>query len=162
MINIKCKKKLNYLKEQYAKILEETIKVFKITDEIEVNVELVSSFKIKRINSKFRNINKVTDVLSFPTLELKMPLKINLTKEKCLMDINPETDNIMLGDIYICFKKVKEQAKEYGHSINRESAYLFLHGILHLLGFDHMIETDKAEMRKYEEKILKNLDIQRN
>lgn len=162
MINIKCNKKLNYLKEQYAKILEETIKVFKITSEIEVNVEFVSSFKIKRINSQFRNINKVTDVLSFPTLELKMPLKSNLTKEKCLMDVNPETGNIMLGDIYICFKKVKAQAKEYGHSINRESAYLFLHGILHLLGFDHIEENDKIEMRKYEEKILKNLDIQRN
>lgn len=162
MINIKCSKKLNFLKEQYSKILEETIKVFEITNEIEVNVEFVSSLKIKRINSKFRNINKVTDVLSFPTLELKMPLNNNLTKQNCLMDINPETGNIMLGDIYICFKKVKAQAKEYGHSINRESSYLFLHGILHLLGFDHMEEDDKIEMRKYEEKILKNLDIQRN
>ena len=107
-------------------------------------------------------MDKVTDVLSFPNLELKMPLSNNLKMSKCALDVNPETGNIMLGDIYIYYGRVKSQAKEYGHSIIREAGYLFLHGVLHLLGFDHMVEEEKAEMRKYEEIILNKLNIQRD
>jgi probable rRNA maturation factor len=162
MINIKCSKKLNSLIDLYNDIIKETIKTFDITDKLEINVEFVSRLRIKKINRLYRNINKVTDVLSFPTLEVKEPLNENLTMENFAMDINPETENIMLGDIYINYGRVKSQAKEYGHSITRESCYLFLHGVLHLLGFDHMVESDKQVMRKYEELILNNLNIQRN
>ncbi len=161
MINIKCNKKLKYLESYYNNLLNEVVKTFNITNEIEINVEFVSRLAIKKLNKQFRNINKVTDVLSFPTLELKMPLENMLLKQNFVDDINPETNNIMLGDIYICFNKVKKQAKEYGHSVLRESCYLFLHGVLHLLGFDHIKEEDKTEMRKYEELVLNNLDIQR-
>lgn len=162
MINIKCNKKLKYLEGYYNNLLNEVVKTFNITNEIEINVEFVSRLAIKKLNKQFRNINKVTDVLSFPTLELKMPLENMLLKQNFVDDINPETNNIMLGDIYICFNRVKKQAKEYGHSVLRESCYLFLHGVLHLLGFDHIKEEDKTEMRKYEELVLNNLDIQRN
>lgn len=162
MINIKCNKKLKYLESYYNNLLNEVVKTFNITNEIEINVEFVSRLAIKKLNKQFRNINKVTDVLSFPTLELKMPLENMLLKQNFVDDINPETNNIMLGDIYICFNRVKKQAKEYGHSVLRESCYLFLHGVLHLLGFDHIKEEDKTEMRKYEELVLNNLDIQRN
>ena len=162
MINIKSNKKLKYLNNLYDTILTEAIKTFNITSDIEINVEFVSKLTIKRINKNFRNINKVTDVLSFPNLNLKMPLENVLTKNNFACDINPETNNIMLGDIYICYNKVKKQAKEYGHSVVREACYLFLHGVLHLLGFDHIKEEDKVVMRKYEEQILNNLDIQRN
>lgn len=161
MINIKCNKKLKYLESYYNNLLNEVVKTFNITNEIEINVEFVSKLAIKKLNKQFRNINKVTDVLSFPTLELKMPLENMLLKQNFVDDINPETNNIMLGDIYICFNRVKKQAKEYGHSVLRESCYLFLHGVLHLLGFDHIKEEDKTEMRKYEELVLNNLDIQR-
>lgn len=161
MINIKCNKKLKYLEPYYNNLLNEVVKTFNITNEIEINVEFVSRLAIKKLNKQFRNINKVTDVLSFPTLELKMPLENMLLKQNFVDDINPETNNIMLGDIYICFNRVKKQAKEYGHSVLRESCYLFLHGVLHLLGFDHIKEEDKTEMRKYEELVLNNLDIQR-
>lgn len=161
MINIKCNKKLKYLESYYNNLLNEVVKTFNITNEIEINVEFVSRLAIKKLNKQFRNINKVTDVLSFPTLELKMPLENMLLKQNFVDDINPETNNIMLGDIYICFNRVKKQAKEYGHSVLRESCYLFLHGVLHLLGFDHIKEEDKTEMRKYEELVLNNLDIQR-
>lgn len=162
MINIKCNKKLKYLESYYNNLLNEVVKTFNITNEIEINVEFVSRLAIKKLNKQFRSINKVTDVLSFPTLELKMPLENMLLKQNFVDDINPETNNIMLGDIYICFNRVKKQAKEYGHSVLRESCYLFLHGVLHLLGFDHIKEEDKTEMRKYEELVLNNLDIQRN
>ena len=162
MINIKCSKHLNNLKELYNDILREVVQVFDITENIEINVEFVSRWKIRKINNSFRHVDKVTDVLSFPNLELKMPLSNNLTMAKCALDVNPETGNIMLGDIYIYYGRVKSQAKEYGHSITRESGYLFLHGILHLLGFDHMVEEEKAEMRKYEELVLNKLNIQRD
>lgn len=162
MINIKCSRKLNNLKEMYNDILRETINTFGITENIEINVEFVSRCRIRRINNMFRHVDKVTDVLSFPNLDLNMPLSENLTKENCAVDINPETGNIMLGDIYIYYGRVKSQAKEYGHSITREAGYLFLHGVLHLLGFDHMVEEDKVEMRKYEEIILNKLNIQRD
>lgn len=162
MINIKCKSKLNNLVQLYNSILEEVISTFNITDNLEINVEFISRCKIKKINKTFRQINKVTDVLSFPTLELVEPLNKNLTAENCATDINPETGNIMLGDIYIYYGRVKSQAKEYGHSVTREAGYLFLHGVLHLLGFDHIKDGDKQVMRKYEEQILNKLNIQRN
>lgn len=162
MINIKCNKRLNHLGEMYNNILSEVVSIFNITDKLEINVEFVSRLKIKNINKNFRKINKVTDVLSFPNLELKMPLEKTLIYENFSLDINPETGNIILGDIYIYYGRVKSQAKEYGHSVLREACYLFLHGVLHLLGFDHMEETDKVEMRKYEELILNKLNIQRN
>ena len=162
MINIKCSRRLANLKELYNSILSEVIDTFGITENIEINVEFVSSWKIRRINNSFRHVDKVTDVLSFPNLELKMPLSNNLNMSKCALDVNPETGNIMLGDIYIYYGRVKSQAKEYGHSIVREAGYLFLHGVLHLLGFDHMVEEEKAEMRKYEEIILNKLNIQRD
>lgn len=162
MINIKCPKRLSHLNDIYGNILNEVVNTFGITEKIEINVEFVSGLKIKKINNSFRHMNKVTDVLSFPNLELNMPLSENLDMKKCIADINPETGNIMLGDIYIYYGRVKSQAKEYGHSVLREAGYLFLHGVLHLLGFDHMVEEDKAEMRKYEEMILNKLNIQRD
>ena len=162
MINIKCSKKLDYLKDLYTAILDEAINVFKCEDKVEINVEFVSPLKIKSINKRYRKINKVTDVLSFPNLTLSMPLSDTLTINKNILDVNPETGNIMLGDIYINYGRVKKQAKEYGHSITREACYLFTHGVLHLLGFDHMVDSEKEEMRKYEEMILNKLNIQRN
>lgn len=162
MINIKCPKRLNHLNDIYGNILNEVVNTFGIIEKIEINVEFVSGLKIKKINNSFRHMNKVTDVLSFPNLELNMPLSENLDMKKCIADINPETGNIMLGDIYIYYGRVKSQAKEYGHSVLREAGYLFLHGVLHLLGFDHMVEEDKVEMRKYEEMILNKLNIQRD
>ena len=162
MINIKCKKKHNYLKYYYQKILDTTLELFEVKSQVEVNVEFVSARKIRKINANFRNVDKVTDVLSFPNLELTLPLNESLTYENCVFDVNPETNFIMLGDIYINYKKVKLQAKDYGHSVLREACYLFTHGILHLLGFDHMEEKDKTVMREYEEKILNKINIQRN
>lgn len=162
MINIKIKRKQEYLLEYYEKIVNEIKRTFNIKDEFEINVEFVNSRKIKQINANYRNIDKVTDVLSFPNLVLSQPLNESLTHENCIIDVNPETNNIMLGDIYINYKRVKEQAKEYGHSILREACYLFTHGVLHLLGFDHMEENDKIEMRKHEELILEKINLQRN
>lgn len=129
------------------------------TPDIEVNVALVNASVIKRLNREFRQVDKVTDVLSFPTLDggKNKIICSYLTKENFIADINMETGNIMLGDIYICLKKVKQQAKEYGHSLEREFCYLGVHGLLHLMGYDHMVDEEKAVMRDMEEKILGGL-----
>lgn len=132
--------------------------------DLEVNVDFVSRRKIKKINSKFRGVNKVTDVLSFPFLLKEgvtgeQLIQDVLTKENFPNDINYETGNIVLGDIYICFSKVKAQSKEYNTTIKREFTYLAVHGLLHLLGYDHEKEDDKKHMREVEEKIMHIVDL---
>ena len=154
--NGKCKDKyLEIVKNAYSK----AEKVLNLPEFLEVNVAFVSRRQIKKINHLHRNVNKVTDVLSFPTIlpfdQVGMGLIVDqLKKESFPTDINFETGNIMLGDIYICLGKVKQQSKEYGHSFERELSYLAVHGLLHLLGYDHMIDSDKKIMREMEERIL--------
>lgn len=114
-----------------------------------INVVLTNPENIKKINKEQRNINKETDVLSFPMFE----------KE----EISEIPDNILdvLGDIVVSIEKVQEQAKEYGHSFERELSYMVVHGFYHLMGYDHMEENDKIKMREKEENILNKLKITR-
>lgn len=114
-----------------------------------INVILTTPDYIKEINRKYRNIDKETDVLSFPMFE----------KEE-IQNINAKIEEV-LGDIIISIEKVKEQAKDYGHSFTRELAYMVVHGFYHLIGYDHIEEEDKIEMRKKEENILNKLNITR-
>jgi len=106
-----------------------------------ISVSFVSKDEIKKLNKEFRNKDAVTDVLSFPQFE-----KSELKKQK--------TPELEIGDVVICMDKVKEQAKEFGHSEEREQMYLFTHSVFHLLGYDHMTEKDKKVMRAKEEKIM--------
>ena len=123
-----------------------------IKKNLDVYVTLTNNETIRKINAEQRNIDKATDVLSFPMFEREeIP---NLKKED-------ETEDI-LGDIIVSIEKVKEQAEEYGHSFERELAYLVTHGMLHLLGYDHMIDEEKVVMRKREEEILGVLNITRD
>jgi probable rRNA maturation factor len=116
----------------------------------EVAITFVGDEMIKTLNNQFRNIDKVTDVLSFPQYD-----HIN---DIFFSDINVP---ILLGDIIINYHRCVIQAEEYNHSIKREIAYLTLHGVLHLLGYDHINNDDKKMMRKTEEKILKKINIPR-
>lgn len=109
----------------------------------EISVSFVTEEEIEDLNSKYRNIKKVTDVLSFPL-------------EDEFYDIE---ENKLLGDIVICVKRAKEQAIEYGHSFEREIMYLTCHSMLHLLGYDHINIEEKDEMRFHEKKIMKNLGV---
>lgn len=114
--------------------------------------------EIRRLNAEARGIDAVTDVLSFPSLDGirgKALKKANFPFEV------DEDGNIFLGSIVICEKRAREQAEEYGHSYMRELHYLAVHGLWHLLGYDHMTEEDKPEMRAKEEKILSKLGITR-
>jgi probable rRNA maturation factor len=123
----------------------------------EVSISFVDKQQIRELNKKTRNIDKETDVLSFPNLNLKPMNKINIKDYKD--DIDPETHLLMLGDIVICEDVAHENAEKYGHSYEREVCYLVLHGFLHLLGFDHMKEDDKKIMRALEEAVLKKHKI---
>lgn len=136
------------------------LKIQKQPDYIEVEVMFVEDEEIREINRENRNVDKVTDVLSFPSLDIEFGEIID--KDKFKAEIDYETGNIMLGSIVICLDQAKRQAEEYNHSLKREVAYLTVHGILHLLGYDHMEEDEKAVMREREEAILNTLGYTRD
>ena len=117
---------------------------------LSVSIILTTPEEIRKTNQKYRNIDKETDVLSFPMFEKK--------EIKELKGEFPET----LGDIMISIERVKEQAKEYGHSFERELSYMVVHGFYHLLGYDHMEEGEKKQMRQKEEYVLNLLNIKRD
>ena len=114
--------------------------------EIYISVMLTDEENIREINNKYRNIDKATDVLSFPMFEKDEIDEAKTRKEP-------------LGDIVICIPIVQKQAKEYGHSSEREFAYMLVHGFYHLMGYDHIQEEDKLEMREKEENILNKLGL---
>ena len=118
-----------------------------------LSITLTDPENIKKINKGYRNIDKETDVLSFPMFEKEELDEILQKKENMVEDV--------LGDIIISIERVEEQAKEYGHDFKRELAYMVVHGFYHLMGYDHMNEEEKQEMRKKEENILNKLNITR-
>ena len=117
-----------------------------------INIILTNPNNIKQINKQYRNIDKETDVLSFPMFN-----KDELNNYKPLEGVGQE----VLGDIIISISKVIEQAEEYGHSFERELAYMVVHGFYHIIGYDHIEKADKEQMRKKEENILVKLNIKR-
>ena len=123
-----------------------------------LDLSFVGRDRIRALNASLRGVDRVTDVLSFPTIEgVRLPLK----REDYPFDLDPDSGKVYLGSIVICRSRAKEQAAEYGHSLERELAYLTVHGVLHLLSFDHIEESDRAKMRAEEEKILAALGIGR-
>lgn len=114
-------------------------------DNLEFNVIIINNEEIHKINKEYRGIDRPTDVISFALEDYK--------------DIKYENDYRVLGDIYISIDKVKEQAKEYGHSEKRELAFLAVHGLLHLLGYDHMEKKDEKVMFSKQELILDGYGI---
>ena len=122
------------------------------SDKLYISVTLTNNEEIHKINKEFRNIDRSTDVLSFPMFEKEELEKIIKEEQK---------HKEVLGDIIISIPKVKEQAEEYGHSFERELAYMLVHGFYHLMGYDHIEEQDKKIMRKKEENVLNKLNINR-
>lgn len=120
-------------------------------DGAEVSVSFVSSDKIRELNRDYRDVDSVTDVLSFPQFE---------TVDE-LIESEEDTGVAELGDVVICMDRAKSQAEEFGHPLKREVIYLFVHSILHLLGYDHMEEDEKKIMRAREEETMEKLGIVR-
>lgn len=122
-------------------------------------VVIVDEEKIKSLNSEIRKIEKVTDVLSFPSLD---GIKDKVLRTEDYPTETDEDGNLFIGSIAVCEKRAREQAEEYGHSFERELNYLTVHGVFHLLGYDHMTDADKAEMRGREERVMKRLNLSRD
>ena len=140
------------LKEKITEIFSIAQKETNTKNNISVNVTIVGKDKIKQMNNEFRKVDKVTDVLSFPLLEN------NELHDGEMLDENIFTD---LGDIVICKSKAIMQAKEFGHSVEREVCFLALHGFLHVLGFDHIEKQDEIVMFNLQDKILKKSQVER-
>ena len=132
-------------------LLEKALKHLNQPSELlEMTLSIVSPEQIRELNKSFRDVDKVTDVLSFPTCDNPTCGAITVVCE----EVNPETDLVNIGDIIICLERAKEQAKEYGHSLKRELSFLALHGLLHLLGYDHVNQDDEQQMVALQKEIL--------
>ena len=121
--------------------------------EAEVNLTLTDNEGIHRINREFRQIDRATDVLSFPMLSYDKAGDFSFLEEESEDDFNPDTGEALLGDIVISVEKVMEQAQSFGHSVEREFAFLICHSMLHLMGYDHM-EDEEAKVMEEEQRII--------
>lgn len=140
------------------KVVKSALSTMK-ADAASLDLSFVGRARIRQLNRELRGVDRVTDVLSFPTIEkVTLPLK----KEEYPWELDPADGTVNLGSIVICRARAKEQAAEYGHSVERELSYLTVHGVLHLLSFDHIDEQDKNKMRREEERILSALGIGRD
>ena len=124
-------------------------------EDVEISLSFVSLDEIHELNRMYRNVDRPTDVLSFPMFESTKELE-----EACKVG-REEGMTISLGDVVICMDKIRQQAEEFGHSQERETAYLFTHSVLHLLGYDHESEEEKRQMRQREEEIMEIIGLGR-
>lgn len=130
--------------------------------EFEVNVVLTDNDTIHKVNKETRNIDRVTDVLSFPMAEYDEPGDFSRLEDEDMFDVfNPETGELLLGDIMVSLEKVVSQAEEYGHSTTRELGFLIAHSMLHLFGYDHMEEDERVIMEAKQNEIMNGLEIYR-
>ncbi|MBQ7327350.1 MAG: rRNA maturation RNase YbeY [Clostridia bacterium] len=145
------KKTIERLYEKAGEVLGEDF------SRVNISLNFVSGEEIKSLNNQFRQIDRQTDVLSFPNL--------NKTTDQKLTEFDSERNFddglLFLGDVVICKKVAYAQAKEYGHSKKREICFLALHGLLHLLGYDHIEKQDEEEMQGVADKILKEFGVNR-
>ncbi len=138
--------------EDFERLIEQctaaALEEEEITDDAEVSVTLVDNARIRELNNEFREIDRETDVLSFPMGDESF-------------EVDPDNDAILLGDIVISLEKAQSQAEEYGHSFKREVASLLTHSLFHLLAYDHMTPEEEKEMFAKQEAVLERLGISR-
>ena len=143
-----------------VKVADKVLEMEKCPYEAQVNLVLTDNEEIKRVNTEFRNIERATDVLSFPMIPFKTPADYSVIEgDDSYFDL--DTDELILGDVMISVDKVYAQAEEYGHSTEREFSFLFAHSMLHLLGYDHMEPDEAAVMEAKQAKALEDLGITR-
>lgn len=142
-------------------VINKTLETENCPYETEINVLLTGNGEIHTANKEFRGIDRPTDVLSFPMVDYEFPSDFSCVDKNPESYLNPETDELLLGDIMISVDKVYEQANEYGHSRKREFAFLIAHSMLHLLGYDHIDEAERKVMEEKQEAILDALGITR-
>ena len=145
-IESECDFKFDFDYEKVANdVINTAIEHLNFPFESEISITITDNDGIQAINKEFRNIDAPTDVLSFPMIDYPAPgVFDDIEKDDDLF--NPETGEVILGDIVLCVPRILSQAEEYGHSVLREYAFLIAHSMLHLFGFDHMTEADAAVM----------------
>lgn len=148
-------------KEIIESVITEALDYENCPYEAEVNVLLTDNPSIQEINREQRQIDSPTDVLSFPMIDYESPSDFSHVEEAAEDYFNPETGELLLGDIVISVDKVREQAEKYGHSQARELAFLTAHSMLHLFGYDHMEDEERLVMEKKQEEILNRLGYTR-
>ena len=139
------------IKETLEKVCLKSLQYEEFNEDCEISLSIVTNDEIHDINKQFRNIDSPTDVLSFPQLTFE---------EGEDADVN-ENGEIVLGDIIISIDRAKEQAEEYGHSLKRELAFLSVHSMLHLMGYDHMVPEEEEDMFRRQKEILIEAGIPR-
>lgn len=148
-------------KELAEKVINFSLDYAAFPYEAEVNLTLTDNDGIHAINKEFREIDRPTDVLSFPMLNYTTPGDFSFLDDEDSDDFNPDTGEALLGDIVISVDKVVEQAESFGHSIEREFAFLIVHSMLHLFGYDHMEEEEAKIMEAKQKEILNQMNILR-
>ena len=129
--------------------------------EVQVNIILTTNEEIHQINLEQRGVDAPTDVLSFPMIEYAYPSDFTVLEADSMDNFDPDTGELLLGDIVISVDKVIEQAEKYNHPVKREFAFLIAHSMLHLFGYDHMEELERETMELKQEEILTRLNITR-
>ena len=149
--------------ETIAQVMAQAAKQENCPYEFEVNLTMTDNEGIRELNREFRQLDVPTDVLSFPMIEYERPGDFShLDREEMAVScFHPETGELLLGDIVISVERAKEQAKEYGHSLKREICFLIAHSMLHLFGYDHIQEDERAEMEAEQKEIMNQLGIHR-
>lgn len=124
---------------------------------LKVNLNFVSNFRIKKLNSKFRNINKATDVLSFPYTNCQPNDIVEIADYKNF--VNKEDNTLDIGDVFISLSVAKHKAKEYQFSLSDEVGFLYIHALLHLFGYDHIKKDDQKIMEDMQQQIMKQSNL---
>ncbi|MFA9377523.1 MAG: rRNA maturation RNase YbeY [Lachnotalea sp.] len=143
------------------RVINEVLDFEKCPYEVEVNLILTDNTEIHKVNMEYRKIDRPTDVLSFPTIEYLTPSDFSSVEDNVEDYFNPETGELILGDIILSVEKVLEQATSYQHEVTREYAFLLAHSMFHLCGYDHMEAEEAKVMENKQNEILSRLNINR-
>lgn len=149
------------IEETVTKVIRQALFQEGCQYETEVNLLITDKEGIREYNRDYRGIDKDTDVLSFPGVDYENPADFSIAEANENDYFNPDTGELILGDIILCEERIREQAEEYGHSLLREFSFLIAHSVLHLLGYDHIEPDEEADMFARQEKILEALHIGR-
>ena len=149
------------VREIMDRVMEEVLEQERCPYEAQVNLLITDDEGIREFNRRLRNVDSPTDVLSFPMISFKKEADFSVVEEDEADFFDPDSGELLLGDIIISADKVREQAEKYGHSLKRELAFLIAHSMFHLCGYDHMTEKEAQVMEQKQESVLARIGITR-
>lgn len=162
-IDKECELEFSFDIENVAKmVIEKSLSYVSCPYDTEVNILITDNEGIREYNKNYREIDKETDVLSFPNVDYDIPADFSEVENHFEDYFDPDSGRLVLGDMIISAPKVKEQAELYGHSEKREFAFLIAHSMLHLFGYDHMEDEERIVMEAHQKAILDALEIRRD